>query len=127
MWLFGATQFFVSIRHPHAVGMALHTAVAFVLLGIAIVAARPASGAMPVLGRRQAPGSTPARERGERAPGRGQDFDRAQDSLAVADLKARRGLGVALGKLGVQLGARARLSLQPHFGSNRLRRRGRFG
>lgn len=45
-FLYGAIQFYVSSRHPLAVGMAIHTSIALLVLAIGILTARPDTGVM---------------------------------------------------------------------------------
>ena len=67
-----------------------------------------------------------AEERGERAPGRGQDFERAQNPLAIGRRHARRGFGIARRKLGMELRRRAPLRIAPHVGAQSFGHGGHF-
>ena len=64
-----------------------------------------------------------AEERDERPSGRGHDLERAQDSLPVARIEARGGLGIAGAKLSVQVGGRASLRLSPDLCPHGFRHR----
>src|SRR6185437_4689424 len=65
-----------------------------------------------------------AEKRDERAPGRGPNLERAQDSLSVAHVEAGRRLGIARLKLGVELRRGAVLRLAPNLSAHRFRHRG---
>ncbi len=59
-----------------------------------------------------------AEERDERASGRSDDFERAQDALPVAGVEARGGLGIARLKLVVKLGCGATFGLGSDLGAH---------
>ena len=81
-------------------------------------------------GARNRPAHSPAAKRrrfagalkfGQRAPGRGDDFERAQYPLAVARAQPRRGKGVEFGEPGVQARRRLAFGLGAHISADRFR------
>jgi PAS domain S-box-containing protein len=60
-YLYGAIQFYVWSRYPHANGIAIMTSVALIALALGIVAARPESGAMGTVTSRHVGGQVARR------------------------------------------------------------------
>jgi PAS domain S-box-containing protein len=57
-FVYGATQFYVSSRHPESAGVAINASVAMIALAVGIVATRPDSGVMAVFTSRHVGGQT---------------------------------------------------------------------